>query len=966
METENFDWDFENKFEHAKEQSSSVSLYDDNETNENVFQPVQQSPLGSYSIISDFSAKSDIPHVVPCTFTVCLALPNLFGIKGKHTPDISKRFRPEKCTKYRRFYHIEYLLLPDDREPKQVDLVLFNTLVVKVFTESGIKSVRPWSEDNKLWVTWRETHKLSITKEVLKKLNYHKVTFSIWDTKEKVSKRAKFTKIKSLSHQEEFESTDDVKQLVLRQRKLSSENKPRSSTIKTKRGIFEVEPFKPITVEPDGEYKVDPEFEKALKGEEFIQNAKDMGFTVEKQSDSKEASKQWISGSSFIMMDKITTMSRISDKKRRKIKISDKGSDVLMARNESIFTMELDVMLLLTGQKSVMNHTQEKNAKILDCYLDLTVDTPLMSEKQKQDLNPLIIKIKSIAYLPTGPVPLKLLQETCLPVYCKYKFFDSPVHQTQGQPYGTHIYFDDVNVILTGAMDPRNLREYLEGPPMEVEIHDRDKKDNFCLTTPTLFGEELADANLTNMNHITYNTISENLLEVINKKWDPYGIARVSFADLLLGQKCLNLFVPIHRCKPDPSFFQKDNKGHKKSFGGHDPMNTLQSSPMPMGNYLEHSSVLKLRIELCMPLKLSESALRSERFGRIIYIFDSSKVDFLRALLKGITEINAKALHLESYPPHDVQEVLSAFKVKIQVQANLDHDMINGFHLYDGKIHLFILEGLAQQGVKQLWEKYPNHATSTDEDKFQVLYNSELSFHQRLYPDLDALLYHIHLCKPLSSLVKQSMIYIRGLIPQPSFQALLKLDTICHSNKLKDVIKRDLLPSAEMKNLAEASLVRRFHQRPGWRTIRIIPSHGKSIFNYSIQTLNSGELARQQLIAEMDKEKGKNFTYSLDYLASFPEPLGLSIQKPKPRLWLTPEGFQVPGYQSSFESNQHPKKPDSNRIKELKETWQENSLFANILKPVLDRGRMSWEHRHLDFDIYQKPSSMPILPPPAK
>jgi hypothetical protein len=42
--------------------------------------------------------------------------------------------------------------------------------------------------------------------------------------------------------------------------------------------------------------------------------------------------------------------------------------------------------------------------------------------------------------------------------------------------------------------------------------------------------------------------------------------------------------------------------------------------------------------------------------------------------------------------------------VKIQDQEDLD--VLTGFHLVDGKIHLFILEGLADQGLRRLWESH--------------------------------------------------------------------------------------------------------------------------------------------------------------------------------------------------------------------------------------------------------------------
>lgn len=66
----------------------------------------------------------------------------LLGHKGKYTSLIEKYRKNPKMdkpvAKVRRFYHIEYFLLPDDGEPKIVDMVVFPA-VVKVFLDSGVK-----------------------------------------------------------------------------------------------------------------------------------------------------------------------------------------------------------------------------------------------------------------------------------------------------------------------------------------------------------------------------------------------------------------------------------------------------------------------------------------------------------------------------------------------------------------------------------------------------------------------------------------------------------------------------------------------------------------------------------------------------------------------------------------------------------------------------------------------------------
>lgn len=140
------------------------------------------------------------------------------------------------------------------------------------------------------------------------------------------------------------------------------------------------------------------------------------------------------------------------------------------------------------------------------------------------------------------------------------------------------------------------------------------------------------------------------------------------------------------------------------------PTDVLQHSSIPKGNYLEANSLLKLRVDIAVPLsgwsRAPQLDLMGTHFGRIIFVFHAKKLSLLQSLLQDITMINAKALELDCYPLQNIQQILSAFKVRVKIQEQQDLDVLTGFHLLDGKIHLFILEGLADRGLRQLWESY--------------------------------------------------------------------------------------------------------------------------------------------------------------------------------------------------------------------------------------------------------------------
>ncbi|VCW78764.1 unnamed protein product, partial [Gulo gulo] len=1017
----------------------------------------------SFGLASTFS--SDVPQVVPCKFIISLAFPVNTGYKGRYTGLMEKHKKHPKmdkpAAKFRRYYHIEYFLLPDDAEPRKVDMVLF-PLVAKVFLDPGVKTVRPWHEGDKVWVSWTQTFNINMTKELLKKINFHKITLKVWDTKDKVSRKVRYYRLKNTGYSEDMGSFEEVKSLVLNQRRLSAQaphikeewnqEDARDKAEKAGKHIKSLREFETFPKIPEGD-------EKVLRMEELAtvrwsisrETALSLGATVGMETKGEDHERSSFSSlTNMLEKQKFQIKRKDSEGRKRSQKRGKKSqtgeeTDLKMEGDwkHGTFSTELAVMPLLAGWQTIVSRGRGKSASILDCFLTLKTEGPIMTEEQKQDLNPLTIKIKCVSCLPSQPVPFRELERLCIPVYCKYQFFKTPVHRTEGRPHGIHIHFQDINVIFLGAMQPSDLREYLEGPPMVVQVHDRDRKLEEYSRKPTLFGDDPLDAYLNLQSLISPEETESNPFESHNKIWDPYGVAQVSFADLLLGQKYLNLVVPIHSCEPKPKHRGQDGKS-RKVVGFRVPTDGFQHNPMPMGNYLEANSLLKMRVDIAVPLQARAEApdpeLSGTQFGRIIFVFDSKEISLLYGLLQDITMINAKALDLEAHPIRNIQQILSAFKMRVKIQERQDLDVLTGFHLLDGKLHLLILEGLADQGLKQLWDSHQSRITRAEQGKHKVLYNSALRFRHRLYADLETVLYQVHLFKPLSQLMKHWALYVRNSVLQKAFQALTRVYSICHhSTKLREVITRGLLPSSAMvkdlsqelglpisqDDLADGKRMvlpspptphpERFLSRKStlayeiqahrdkylqWRNTMVLKSKGRepslieknitgayqlgkkpsksvvkvirisapakdAVYNYSIQTLNSTELAKKELYREMAKEPRKRFTYSQKYLSATVEPQDSEEEEKKAKkrsrqAWLTANGFQLTGLHRSPESDCHLKLPPVGTVPELKEEWRENAGFATML----DRERWGWDRRHQDFDLYKKPPLFLELPPP--
>ena len=74
----------------------------------------------------------------------------------------------------------------------------------------------------------------------------------------------------------------------------------------------------------------------------------------------------------------------------------------------------------------------------------------------------------------------------------RYQFHTQAPHCTGGVPQAGEAGWNDSHIHLLGTIDRQLLVEYLRGPPLVLELHDRSRRAE-DRTLPALFGEEIRD-----------------------------------------------------------------------------------------------------------------------------------------------------------------------------------------------------------------------------------------------------------------------------------------------------------------------------------------------------------------------------------------------------------------------------------------------------------------------------------------
>ncbi|XP_062522787.1 uncharacterized protein LOC134197472 isoform X2 [Corticium candelabrum] len=678
-----------------------------------------------------------------------------------------------ETSKPQRFFHYEYRLLPGDVELVKADVITYGKNA-KVYTDTDSKVLKTWREGELVYFAWSQSRKIDVTKDLLLLLFNHTLELHIWDNKDKVSPRARFDRPKGFKSGQlpGRETTPDVTHSTTHD---FNQQSPLPMLTKTKTTKSKLHMLGP----PEG-YIPSPPSPSSFQ-------------TTHLPFDRHGSISR---GDRSFTPDSIGSDTGQKDQRKSRRQMRSKRGEQSNVTKQEIAILTLPMAQLFSGQSEISVQLNGPSAELRDAKIKVSISGPLMSEKQNLELNPISVIVRGATRMPKEPIVYDELRQRCIPAYCSYKFFKQREHKTCSHPQNINILWEDTSVILLGTLDKALIVEWLRGPPFVVEVHDRDRKYEDLKRRPEVFGKLTYDDKIGSLDLIAGRQAPHNPYKGPLKPWDPFGIAKFDLSELLHGASLLCLSSPIIQCSR-PNL----NDEVLVDFHSGDP----NASPMPAGHYLESGSELKLKIKLDHPListlatptitKSVTSTTPHCPYGRMIYIFPCQEKSLLNDLISKVTSINAAAFGFGDLPKEVAELALSTYKLSSEQKLDKQLDIITGFQVDDGKNHIFILEGLATRGIQAIWTRihHPDcNATGT------ALYSSEMAFSERLYANLDVDLCQVRLHEPISHIVSQPLLYVRGMIPKLCYDALTILDKITQSTTLAEVSRNELYPTSEM------------------------------------------------------------------------------------------------------------------------------------------------------------------------
>ncbi|KAI9219302.1 hypothetical protein BC828DRAFT_173760 [Blastocladiella britannica] len=405
------------------------------------------------------------------------------------------------------------------------------------------------------------------------------------------------------------------------------------------------------------------------------------------------------------------TVPLIPDLPRRQRSLVDHHTHV-----GSIF---VDVSFFFVGDIHAKSGLEGKVDGLQDAEVGVSLSAPLLTARQEESLNPLVITVQSVENLPDRPLSFEQLHRLCHPVYTRFAFLDQPASRHKARLsliQQRNLRFDSRHVILTGLHDEDELRDFFLHSKLVVELHDRDKKGSG----------------------------NDEKLALVQS----FGVARFSLAELVAGATLLSMTASV---VPSDSGAVL---GAKHSIAP--------------GFYLECDTLVKIKIESrCSIFGFGDTA---NNISRAVFVIPHSRFEMVERILELVQGTNIAALDLDSV------EQLIETKMSKEQRRSTTLDMMTGFLVTDQGTSVLFLEGCIHIGMTRLLHLIE----SLDMEGITQYFDLQLSYSSRIWAGLSPNVAWIHLPKPLDELMREPRVFVRNKFPRPAFQALRNCQDVCN------------------------------------------------------------------------------------------------------------------------------------------------------------------------------------------
>ncbi|KAI9159320.1 hypothetical protein H9P43_008660 [Blastocladiella emersonii ATCC 22665] len=417
----------------------------------------------------------------------------------------------------------------------------------------------------------------------------------------------------------------------------------------------------------------------------------------------------------------------------------------LVDQHTHVGSIFVDLSFFFLGEIHAKGALERRIEGMQDAEVGVSLSGPLLTPRQEESLNPMVITVQGVENLPDRPLAYDQLRRICHPVYTRFAFLDHPAARHRSRASAAHqraVRLDSRHVILTGLHDEDALRDYFLHSKLTVELHDRDKKSSSGAAA---------------------NNPEQDKLAPIQS----YGVARFSLAELVAGATSLSMKASVVPAESGAVLGSKH--------------------AVAPGFYLECDTMIKVKVESKFAVfGLGES---SNNITRAVFVCPASAATFLERVLQFVESHNLMALRLASL------DELHELCLSKEQRRNTQLDMITGFLVTDGGMSILFLEGCIRTGMQKLHELIE----TLDTTAIVAYFNLTLTFSSRAWAQLHPNVAWLHLGRPLAELMLDPKLFIRSHYPRTAYQALRNCNDIAGRvySTVFELSAHGLLPTLE-------------------------------------------------------------------------------------------------------------------------------------------------------------------------